>query len=59
MTRKHFTEIARILADARSTMSDNAHVHLVEEFTALCATCNSNFQPSRFKAACTKAETTT
>lgn len=48
MTRKHFQEIADILASQRESVDEKIFARMVNDFAAFCKTQNSNFNKEKF-----------
>ena len=54
MTRKHFKELAEILAKHYSRMKDNSDEHLFNDIASFCASQNQYFQLDTFADAVEK-----
>ena len=54
MTKKHFKELAEILAKHYSRMKDNSDEHLFNDIVSFCASQNQYFQLDTFADAVEK-----
>ena len=54
MTKKHFKELAEILAKHNSRMKDNSAPDLFNDVVSFCASQNQNFQLDTFADAIEK-----
>lgn len=52
MTRKHFIELAKIIKDSASYITDNKRLTLAERVADYCSTQNHLFDRDRFIQAC-------
>jgi hypothetical protein len=52
MSRKHFIELAKVVASLKGQMTEENRKVLAEKMANFCAEQNSMFRPARFMSAC-------
>jgi hypothetical protein len=52
MSRKHFIELAKMVASMKGQMSEENRKVVAEKLATVCASANSYFRHSQFMTAC-------